>query len=120
MILSDNGIENGLLQLGADIIETDLPAEMVSREPCLAMRPREAANALGISQRLLWQWTNQGKVPHIRIGRAVLYPVSALRRWLDEPKTTLQELADQYGVSAERIRQLEKAALGKLKGMLEA
>ena len=36
-------------------------------------------------------------------------------RWLDEEKTTLQELADHYGVSAERIRQLEKNAMKKLK-----
>lgn len=33
-------------------------------------------------------------------------------RWLDDDnKTTLQELADQYGVSAERVRQLEKNAM---------
>ncbi|MGI9336609.1 MAG: RNA polymerase sigma factor RpoH [Gammaproteobacteria bacterium] len=36
-------------------------------------------------------------------------------RWLGEEKSTLQTLADRYGVSAERIRQLEKNALGKLK-----
>ncbi len=36
-------------------------------------------------------------------------------RWLDEKKTTLQELADKYQVSAERIRQLEKNAMKKLK-----
>ncbi|MCW8329527.1 RNA polymerase sigma factor RpoH [Photobacterium sp. SDRW27] len=36
-------------------------------------------------------------------------------RWLDEQKATLQELADHYGVSAERIRQLEKNAMKKLK-----
>ncbi|KUI96795.1 RNA polymerase sigma factor RpoH [Vibrio sp. MEBiC08052] len=36
-------------------------------------------------------------------------------RWLDEPKATLQDLADNYGVSAERIRQLEKNAMKKLK-----
>ena len=35
-------------------------------------------------------------------------------RWLSEDKTTLQELAARYGVSAERIRQLEKIAIGKL------
>jgi len=52
--------------------------------PCLAMRPREAAKALGISERLLWDWTNRGMVPHIRVGKAILYPVDALRRWLDE------------------------------------
>ncbi len=36
-------------------------------------------------------------------------------RWLDENKATLQDLADQYSVSAERIRQLEKNAMKKLK-----
>ncbi len=42
-------------------------------------------------------------------------------RWLDEEnKLTLQELADQYGVSAERVRQLEKNALKKLKDALDA
>ncbi|MBO1519615.1 RNA polymerase sigma factor RpoH [Oceanisphaera pacifica] len=42
-------------------------------------------------------------------------------RWLDEDdKTTLQVLADQYGVSAERIRQLEKSALKKLKVAMDS
>ncbi|OIN04777.1 RNA polymerase sigma factor RpoH [Oceanisphaera psychrotolerans] len=42
-------------------------------------------------------------------------------RWLDEDdKTTLQTLADEYGVSAERIRQLEKSALKKLKSAMDA
>jgi RNA polymerase sigma-32 factor len=36
-------------------------------------------------------------------------------RWLSEPKATLQELASRYGVSAERVRQLEANAIGKLK-----
>ena len=42
------------------------------------------------------------------------------RRWLSEEKTTLQELADEYGVSAERIRQIEKNALNRLRGTLAA
>ena len=41
------------------------------------------------------------------------------RRWLDESKATLQELADHYGISAERIRQLENNAIRKL-GVLMA
>lgn len=42
-------------------------------------------------------------------------------RWLDEDdKSTLQTLADEYGVSAERIRQLEKTALKKLKTAMDA
>ncbi|MEJ2515712.1 MAG: RNA polymerase sigma factor RpoH [Gammaproteobacteria bacterium] len=40
------------------------------------------------------------------------------RRWLADDKTTLQELADEYGVSAERIRQIEAAALKKLRGAM--
>jgi len=41
-------------------------------------------------------------------------------RWLSERKLTLSELAEKYQVSAERIRQLEKAAFTKLKHNLEA
>jgi excisionase family DNA binding protein len=51
-------------------------------KPSLALRPREAAKALGVSERLLWDWTHHGDVPHVRIGRTILYPVDALRDWL--------------------------------------
>src|SRR5690606_34404647 len=51
--------------------------------PCLAMRPRQAALALGVSERTLWDWTHRGDVPHVRRGGTLLYPVDALRRWLD-------------------------------------
>jgi RNA polymerase sigma-32 factor len=40
-------------------------------------------------------------------------------RWLTEKKQTLHELAQQFGVSAERIRQIEKNAMKKLKFQLE-
>ncbi|MCK5875009.1 MAG: RNA polymerase sigma factor RpoH [Alcanivoracaceae bacterium] len=42
------------------------------------------------------------------------------RRWLADNKATLQELADEYGVSAERIRQLENGAIGKLRNAMLA
>ena len=43
------------------------------------------------------------------------------RRWLDaDSKLTLQELADEYGVSAERIRQIEANALKKMKALFAA
>jgi len=41
-------------------------------------------------------------------------------RWLSENKETLHDLADKYGVSAERIRQLEKNAMNKIKAILAA
>jgi RNA polymerase sigma-32 factor len=40
-------------------------------------------------------------------------------RWLDDNKVTLQELASTYQVSAERIRQLEKNAMNKLKSCMD-
>ncbi|MFC0709541.1 RNA polymerase sigma factor RpoH [Azorhizophilus paspali] len=47
--------------------------------------------------------------------RDILY-----QRWLAEEKATLHDLAAKYKVSAERIRQLEKSALNKLKGSILA
>ena len=38
-----------------------------------------------------------------------------IKRWLNENKATLHDLADEYGVSAERIRQLEKNAMKKIR-----
>jgi RNA polymerase sigma-32 factor len=39
-------------------------------------------------------------------------------RWMTEQKATLHELADKYGVSAERIRQIEANAIKKLRGLI--
>jgi excisionase family DNA binding protein len=54
----------------------------------LALRPREAAKALGISPRLLWQLTKDGHIPCVRVGsgkrKTVLYPVAHLEAWLSQ------------------------------------
>ncbi len=42
------------------------------------------------------------------------------KRWLSEDKSTLHDLAAEYGVSAERIRQLENNAMKKVRAVLEA
>ena len=42
------------------------------------------------------------------------------RRWMADGKATLHDLADEYGVSAERVRQIEAAAFRKLRGALTA
>lgn len=57
--------------------------------PCpLALRPREAAKALGISPRHLWQLTKDGQIPCVRVGtgkrKTVLYPVADLQTWLSQ------------------------------------
>jgi len=43
-----------------------------------------------------------------------------MRRWLSEKKATLHELASEYNISAERIRQIEKRAMEKMKHQLAA
>lgn len=57
------------------------------QEP-LALRPREAAKTLGVSTRTLWTYTQDGKIPHVKLGRATLYPLAGLRTWLAEQTTT--------------------------------
>jgi RNA polymerase sigma-32 factor len=42
------------------------------------------------------------------------------RRWMSDDKATLHELAAEFGVSAERIRQIEAGAMSKLRGLLPA
>lgn len=50
----------------------------------LALRPRDAAVALGISERLLQEWAKHQGLPNIRIGQVVLYPIEEIRQWLRE------------------------------------
>jgi len=42
------------------------------------------------------------------------------RRWMGEQKATLHELAGEYGISAERVRQVEANAINKLKSLMAA
>lgn len=55
-------------------------------EAPLALRPRQAAETLGISARHLWQLTHDGLIPCVRVGsgrrKTVLYPTESLRTWL--------------------------------------
>jgi hypothetical protein len=48
----------------------------------LGLRPKDAARALGISERLLWSMTNRHEIPCCRIGKALVYPVDMLREFL--------------------------------------
>ena len=58
----------------------------------LALRPREAAKALGISARHLWQLTKDGHIPCVRVGsgtrKTVLYPLAELQAWLARQTAT--------------------------------
>ena len=50
----------------------------------LAMRPKVAARAIGVSERTLWTLTQRGEIPFTRIGNCVIYPTGPILRWLEE------------------------------------
>ena len=67
-----------------------------------------------------WREDSQGRL-HAAIAKLDERSRDILsRRWLTDDKATLHELAAEYSVSAERIRQLEQAAMKKIKGALVA
>ena len=55
-------------------------------QPVLLMTARDAARALAISERQLWQRTKDGEIPCVRIGRSVRYSPDDLRKWIEEQK----------------------------------
>ena len=50
----------------------------------MGVRRRQAAALLGISERHLDELTKSGRIPSVRLGRAVIYPVDLLRAWLEQ------------------------------------
>ena len=66
--------------------DLDTKALLNGHPPRLALRPREAAEAIGISARKLWELTadQTSGIPHCRFGKRVVYPVDQLRQWLAE------------------------------------
>ncbi len=62
-----------------------------------------------------WEQHTNGRLGHALASLDERSQHIVRSRWLDDQKATLQELAETYSVSAERIRQLEKNAMKKLK-----
>ena len=50
----------------------------------LLLTPRQAAEALQISERKLWGMKASGEIPHVLLGRSVRYPVADLQQWIEE------------------------------------
>ena len=51
----------------------------------------EAATVLGISRAFAYEAVQRGDIPHLRIGRRILIPRSALQRLVDSPSLTSAE-----------------------------
>jgi len=78
------------------------------------------ADAAGDLEEAEWQDARETRMQHALTTLDARARDILQRRWLNEDgKTGLQELADEYGVSAERIRQIEAAAMKKLRKVIE-
>ena len=65
-----------------------------------------------------WERQNSGHLHHSLAQLDERSRIILEQRWLADQKATLHQLADRFGVSAERIRQLEKNAINKLKKLM--
>jgi RNA polymerase sigma-32 factor len=97
----------------------DTDAEEDVYSPSAYLPAADADPAIAV-ERAEWDDDVTGKVADA-MSRLDARSQAILRaRWMDEPKATLHDLADRYGVSAERIRQIEANAIKKLKKMVVA
>ena len=59
------------------------PACRCSGAPRLALGLRDAAKALSLSERTVWAMAHDGRLPVVRVGSRLLFPVSMLAAWLE-------------------------------------
>ena len=86
--------ENGAKSMG------EKPLDLASR---LALRPGEAAQALGVSERTLRKWMRDESLPYFRVDGAVRIPVGDLTAWMNERLRSQQRTDD---VAEEILREL--------------
>jgi len=104
---------------GRDISFDPAPTEDEEYTP-MAYLPSPGSDPAELAEQDDWQADSNGR---LRQALGELDERSrdiVARRWLGETKATLHELAAEYSVSAERIRQIEANAFRKLKGFMAA
>ena len=58
-----------------------------SKVSIMLVKAKEAAAALSISERKLWELTNRKEIPCIRVGRSVRYSLADLAAWIERKRT---------------------------------
>ena len=59
----------------------------VDSVPRLSLTRSEAAEALGVSVNTIDAWIRNASLPHLKVGRCVLFPVHELEKWLSDNVT---------------------------------
>ena len=62
--------------------------------PRLALRFREVAKAIGVSQRTLFEWVRKNRIPHKKVGKVIMFSTDELRKWLASRTTASGERDD--------------------------
>ncbi len=50
----------------------------------LTVTVKQLAEMMGLNESAIYQLTSQKRIPHVKIGRRVLFPVEVVRKWLEE------------------------------------
>ena len=103
--------------VGFDLTAESEDEDSVSTAPVTYLADLDVDPAKAI-EREDYEARSEAKLEHALTGLDDRSRHILQRRWLDEEKATLQELADHYKVSAERIRQLENNAIRKLRTVM--
>jgi RNA polymerase sigma-32 factor len=97
---------------GSDTDDEDAPAAPAAYLPDTSMEPASTLERLD-TETFQHERLNAALTVLDERSRAIIR-----KRWLSERKRTLHELAGEFSVSAERVRQIEKAAIQKLRAKL--
>jgi RNA polymerase sigma-32 factor len=100
-------------------IEPDADEELSYRAPVNYLEDQSSDVALNLEE-AEWEEVTNNSLHMALDGLDERSKDILASRWLSDKKATLHELADKYGISAERIRQLEKNAMNKVKATMEA
>jgi RNA polymerase sigma-32 factor len=97
----------------------DADDEEESYAPSAYLPAPDADPAVAV-ERAEWDDDVTGKVAHAMAQLDARSQAVLRARWMTDQKATLHDLADEFGVSAERIRQIEANAIKKLRKLVVA
>lgn len=124
-IATDLGVkEQTVYEMEGRLASQDASFHADSDDDDAAYSPEQYLASEGNDPALLIEFEDSSTDAHDRLHMALEQLDERSReilqaRWLGDQKTTLHDLADQFGVSAERIRQLEQNAMRKIRIAME-
>lgn len=64
--------------------ETEQPPAIAPPDDRILVSAKDAARILGVGPTKIWTMTNRMELPHVRLGKRVLYPRDELKQWVAE------------------------------------